>query len=138
MVTLDRIFAAVEATNAHMGDMETRFTNRIDTSEQGMNNRFNKLEGFATNNKAHELGVPYTPLVKENGAAIRNLPRTFAEVNALNVIIVFNFSDLRSFADSRLATLLHAVGAEVEDGYNLAPKLSAFLGAIGVMQSPNL
>ncbi|KAF5637175.1 hypothetical protein F52700_4912 [Fusarium sp. NRRL 52700] len=78
----------------------------------------------AQNARARELGVPYTPLVKEDGAAIRNFPRTFREVNALN--------------DPCLSTLLHAIGAELKDGWNLAQKRSAFLGAIGVMQSPNL
>ncbi|CCT76118.1 uncharacterized protein FFUJ_14251 [Fusarium fujikuroi IMI 58289] len=145
--TLDQILAAVQATNTRMdavetrmGEMETRLKERMDgikthtderitTLETGMNKRFDKIDSFAQNSKARaknarsrEVGVPYTPLVKEDGSAIRNFPLTFDEVNTL--------------AEPRLSTLLRAVGVELEDDWTVEQKRNAFFSAIGVMNLP--
>lgn len=167
--TLDQILAAVQATNTRMGEMETRLNTRMDgvetrlnermdgieaslneritALETSMNKRFDKIESFAQNTKARaknararELGVPYTPLVKEDGSAIRNFPCTFDEVNALagTLLLIANLSCLTSCADPRLSTLLRAVGVKPEDDWTVSQKRSAFLGAIGVMHMPTL
>ncbi|CVL07117.1 uncharacterized protein FMAN_16238 [Fusarium mangiferae] len=115
--------------NKRMDGIETRINTRITTLENEMNKQFVKFESFAQNtraraknSRARELGVPYTPLVEEDGAAIRDFPCTFNEVNAL--------------AEPRLSTLLSAVGVELEDGWTVEQKRSAFLSAIGVMRVP--
>ncbi|SCV57795.1 uncharacterized protein FFB14_15329 [Fusarium fujikuroi] len=138
--TLDQILAAVQATNTRMGEMETRLNTRMDgvetrlnecitALETSMNKRFDKIESFAQNSKARaknararEVGVPYTPLVKEDGSAIRNFPLTFDEVNTL--------------AEPHLSTLLRAVGVELEDDWTVEQKRNAFFSAIGVMNLP--
>lgn len=90
-----------------MDDIETRINTRITTLENEMNKQFVKFESFAQNTRARELGVPYTPLVKEDGAAIRDFPCTFNEVDALAsmLLLIANRSFLTSCAEPLLSTL---------------------------------
>ncbi|KAF5684388.1 hypothetical protein FDENT_6737 [Fusarium denticulatum] len=102
---------------------------RVDEMATGINKRLDKLESFATNTnaraknaRAYEQGVDYTPLVQADGNEIPHFPRTFKAVNSLT--------------DQRVSTLLEALGVDIGVGWDLWKKRSAFLGAIGVLQSP--
>ncbi|KAK2686210.1 hypothetical protein QWA68_015809 [Fusarium oxysporum] len=112
-----------------------------------MNNRFDKLESFATNTKARaknararELGVPDIPLVKGDGSAIRKFLAPLRPSMHLTVcsLSCAHISSLASLAGPRLSTLLLAIGVELEDDWTVEQKRSAFLDAIGVMQLPTL
>ncbi|KAF5242673.1 hypothetical protein FANTH_8582 [Fusarium anthophilum] len=76
----------------------------------------------AENARAYEQDVDYTPLIQADGSEIPHFPRTFKAVNSLT--------------DQCVSTLLGALGVDVCVGWDLWTKRSAFLGAIGVLQSP--
>ncbi|KAF5571673.1 hypothetical protein FPANT_13515 [Fusarium pseudoanthophilum] len=139
---LDAMGSHMDRMEAHGDRIETRLNNsidgvgtsiiqRLDAFEERLNKRFDRLESFhnntaaqARNAYARENGFPYTPLVKEDGSAIQNFPRTFDEVNALS--------------DVQISTLLRAVDVEPKDDWSLSKKRRVFLATIGVVQLPPL
>ncbi|KAG4257565.1 hypothetical protein FPRO03_13871 [Fusarium proliferatum] len=142
-----RIDGVETRLNERMDGIEASLNERITALETTMNKRFDKIESFAQNSKARaknararEVGVPYTPLVKEDGSAIRNFPLTFDEVNALAGmrLLIAKLSFLTSWAEPRLSTLLRAVGVELEDDWTVEQERNAFFSAIDVMHMPTL
>ncbi|KAF4954196.1 hypothetical protein FGADI_5409 [Fusarium gaditjirri] len=124
-----RIDGIAAGINERISTMETAIDTCFNNMEAAINGRIDKLESFATNtnaraknDRAYEQGVDYTPLVQADGNEILNFPRTFRAVNSLT--------------DQRVSTLLEALGIDIGDGWDLWKKRSAFLGAIGVLQSP--
>ncbi|KAF5230822.1 hypothetical protein FANTH_13673 [Fusarium anthophilum] len=101
---------------------------------------------FTSESGFHFLRFPRNIFIQTATTKDRNIgrmdtmeTRVSARMDGIRTsIIVVNLSDLMSFADPRLLTLLQGVGVELEDDWTVEQKRKVFLGAIGVMQLPTL